>query len=141
MEISKIILVCLTAANLSAAEVFPGTTELTWTGDLAARMVRGIDTYLDRDLRTVEQRRIRHWNRDFSSAEAYEKSASTNRQELKRILGLIDERSPARLDWMSGPIPPNATRDREPQTLATVGEVRITRVRWDVLRGDRKSVV
>ena len=38
--------------------------------------------------------REKHWNRDFSSPEAYNKSIEPNRQRLKKILGVVDDRVP-----------------------------------------------
>ena len=84
------------AADSSPA-VLPGTQPLTQTGDLAHALVGGIDRYLDRVLAASPQTRARHWNRDLNSPEAYVKSIETNRQQLARILGVVDTRGPAQL--------------------------------------------
>ena len=74
----------------------PGTEVLTMEGDIAAQMVAGIDKFLLREIDLSVQRREKHWNRDFSSPEAYNKSIEPNRQRLKKILGVVDEREPKR---------------------------------------------
>src|SRR5262245_66469003 len=70
----------------------PDTEALTMDGDIAAQMVAGIDKFLLREIDLSVGRREKHWNRDFSSPEAYNKSIEPNRQRLKRILRDVDER-------------------------------------------------
>ncbi|NUQ01987.1 MAG: hypothetical protein HUU35_19240, partial [Armatimonadetes bacterium] len=48
----------------------PDTTPLTWEGDLAARMVAGIDRYLDAATAAAAAAREQHWERDLTSPEA-----------------------------------------------------------------------
>lgn len=69
-----------------------GTQPLTMEGDIAAAMVAGIDKFLLREIELSVERREKYWKRDFSSAEAYSKSVEPNRQRLKKILGVVDER-------------------------------------------------
>jgi len=73
-------------------EPLPGTKPLTMEGDIAAQMVAGIDKFLLREIDLSVERRAKHWNRDFSSPEAYNKSIEPNRQRLAKILGVVDER-------------------------------------------------
>jgi len=73
-----------------------GTAPLTLEGDIAAQMVAGIDKFLLREIDLSVQRREKHWNRDFSSPEAYSKSIEPNRQRLKKILGVVDDRESSR---------------------------------------------
>jgi dienelactone hydrolase len=70
----------------------PGTERLTMEGDIAAQMVAGIDKFLLREIELSVERREKFWKRDFSSPEAYNKSIEPNRQRLKKILGVVDER-------------------------------------------------
>ncbi len=69
-----------------------GTAPLTVEGDIAAQMVAGIDKFLLRGIELSVGRREKFWKRDFSSPEAYNKSIEPNRERLKKILGVIDER-------------------------------------------------
>ncbi|MGH9633063.1 MAG: alpha/beta hydrolase family protein, partial [Bryobacteraceae bacterium] len=80
--------------TLSAQDPLPGTTALTVEGDLAARMVDGINGYLIRETEAALERRPRYWKRDHSSPAAYEQSVSVNREQLRRIVGAADPRAP-----------------------------------------------
>ena len=77
-----------------SGEPLPGTEPLTMEGDIAAQMVAGIDKFLLREIDLSVERREKHWKRDFSSPEAYNKSIEPNRQRLAKILGVVDERVP-----------------------------------------------
>ena len=104
----------------------PGTAELTWEGDLSARMVAGIDRFLMRRLEAAPAGRAAFWNRDFSSEDGYARSVEANRERFRKIIGVVDRRSPARLEFLSaeGGAP-----------LAQSDSVTVWRVRWDVLPG------
>ena len=103
-----------------------GTAELTWEGDLSARMVAGIDRFLMRRLEAAPAGRAVAWNRDFSSEAGYLRSVEANRERFRKIIGVVDRRSPPRLEFLSaeGGAP-----------LAQGGSVTVWRVRWDVLPG------
>src|SRR4051812_45047968 len=68
-----------------------GTAPLTMEGDISAQMVAGIDRFLMEQTRVAAQERSKYWNRDFSSAAAYEKSIQKNRDRLKYLIGAADE--------------------------------------------------
>jgi dienelactone hydrolase len=72
----------------------PGTQALLLEGDIASNLVAGVDRFLLRELDRSVARRAKFWHRDFSSAEAYNKSIETNRQRLAHILGVRDKRVP-----------------------------------------------
>src|SRR3954470_1845561 len=83
------------APTLRAAEDrLPNTTQLDIRGDLASNLVAGVDRFLLNQLAASETNRLRHWNRDFSSDEAYEKSIATNRARLAYIIGARDRIDP-----------------------------------------------
>jgi dienelactone hydrolase len=67
---------------------------LTLEGDLASQMVAGVDKFLLREIDKSVERRAKHWKRDFSSADAYNKSLEPNRKRLAHILGVRDPRVP-----------------------------------------------
>jgi dienelactone hydrolase len=77
-----------------AGEPLPGTKSLEMQGDIAAQLVAGVDRFLLREIDRSVERRGRHWKRDFSSAEAYNKSIEPNRKRLAHILGIRDPRVP-----------------------------------------------
>lgn len=62
------------------------------TGDIASNLVAGVDRFLLRELDRSNDRRAKHWRRDFASPEAYAKSLEPNRQRLAHILGVRDKR-------------------------------------------------
>ena len=68
------------------------TKPLTLEGDIASHLVSGVDRFLLDELAASVAKRETHWNRDFSSHEAYVKSVEPNRKRLAHILGLRDER-------------------------------------------------
>ena len=90
------------AAGAQTTEILPATEPLTWEGDLSARMVAGIDTFLmgELDRSVVERQKL--WKRDFSSRAAYEKSIQQNRQRFQKYIGTVDPRVPGTPDlgWL-----------------------------------------
>jgi cephalosporin-C deacetylase-like acetyl esterase len=88
------LLIALSSAARGDDDVtaLPKTQPLTMTGDLAAQMVDGVDRFLLRKTDESVAKRARHWHRDFSSVEAYNKSVEPNRKRLAHILGVRDER-------------------------------------------------
>jgi dienelactone hydrolase len=68
------------------------TKPITLEGDIASHLVSGVDQFLLDELAASVAKRETHWNRDFSSHEAYVKSVEPNRKRLAYILGLRDER-------------------------------------------------
>jgi dienelactone hydrolase len=81
-------------ARADDAETLPNTKPLTMQGDIAAQLVEGVDKFLLREIDKSVERRARHWKRDFSSPEAYNKSIEPNRKRLAHILGIRDPRVP-----------------------------------------------
>lgn len=81
-------------AKGQSVEAYPGTTPLTVEGDIASEMIDGIDRFLLQEIDASVEGRAKHWNRDFSSPEAYNKSIEPNRKRLAHILGVRDERIP-----------------------------------------------
>ncbi len=79
-------------SSTTMADALPGTSKLTLTGDIASQLVDGVDRFLLDQLAGSVAKRARHWNRDFSSAAAYQASVEKNRVELARILGVVDQR-------------------------------------------------
>jgi dienelactone hydrolase len=72
----------------------PGTAPLTLQGDIASRLVDGVDKFLLKEIEKSVERRARYWKRDTSSPQAYLKSIKANRDRLAFILGVRDARVP-----------------------------------------------
>jgi len=105
----------------AAGEPLPGTKPLTTEGDLAAKMVEGIDKYLMRELAGAAKRRDKAFNR-------IQKATPQDRGQLKKILGVVDQRvSPVSLEYVATGKPSLA--------VAEEGKYRIYAVRWPVFEG------
>lgn len=116
-----------TARGDDLSPPLPGTEPLTWDGDLADRMMTGLHKSVEARIATAIEKRDFQWHRDTSSAEAYEKSIAPNRQRLRKIIGLVDQRVPAHLERIA--------EDDQPAMLAERPNGRVFRVRWTVLDG------
>ncbi len=82
----------LSVAQEKQVAPLPGTQPLTFEGDIASQLVAGVDKFLLRKLEESIKLRERHWKRDFTSPEAYNKSIEPNRKRLAHILGVRDKR-------------------------------------------------
>ncbi|HEX7446385.1 MAG TPA: acetylxylan esterase, partial [Pirellulales bacterium] len=82
------------ATSMLAVEPLPSTDPLELEGDLADRMVQGIDRFLLKQIEASVAARARHWRRDFSSPEKYNESVAPNRARLAKIIGAVDRRLP-----------------------------------------------
>jgi len=109
-------------------ERLAGTGTLDWQGDLAARMVEGIDRFLMRELEASVERRARHWRRDYSSPESYAQSVEPNRRRLQKIIGATDPRRPV--------VALDLTASTSTDALvAETDRFRVLAVRWPALDG------
>lgn len=79
----------------AADDVLPGTQKLELTEPLDVVMVRGISEFAEHEIALSRDRREAHWNRDYSSPEAYEKSIAPNRERLRTYIGAVDELLPS----------------------------------------------
>ncbi len=83
----------LTALGVSDTAL-PGTAPLSESGDLAMRMVDGINAYLLSITAGSISSRAGLWNRNYDSPERYHQSVAANREHLRKIIGAIDSRLP-----------------------------------------------
>lgn len=110
-----------------AAEPLAGTEPLTVEGDLAALLVEGVDRFLLREIDKSVERRGPHWRRDFSSAEAYDKSIEPNRRRLAHILGVRDAR-------VSFDEPELVVTTSQPTLAGTGDGYQVYAIRWPTIR-------
>src|SRR5215207_2107248 len=111
------------SASAATNAALTGTRPLEGSNDLSREMVAGIDRFLLRETAAVARQRTNFWKRDFSSAGAYAKSIEPNRERLKRIIGAVDPREPAKaIEFVSD-------SDR-PSEVATSERFAVHRVRW-----------
>jgi len=106
----------LVPTSTSAADPLPNTKPLTEEGDLAAKMVAGMHKYLDRELTAAPKKRSETWKDD-----------KPTRERFAKMLGLVDTRLPARMEYVSGP--------SEPAMIAECAGFAVYSVRWAVLPG------
>ena len=126
------VLACLSGFASAAepavtVETLPGTQPLAWTDDLASRLVDGVDRFLLRKLEASIAERPRHWQRDFSSPEAYQKSIEPNRKRLAHILGVRDERT-------AFDAPEIISTPAQPTEVGRGPGYKIFAVRWPAIR-------
>jgi len=103
-------------AALPGAQVLPGTDPLVWNGDLAARMLDGMDRMLERETAGCAL------GRRLTRAEL-----AAKRQRFKKIVGAVDRRVDVEMI-------PMATMEH-PALVARAASYRIYAVRWKVLEG------
>lgn len=108
----------------------PGTRPLDGDGDLAARMVEGVDRFLLRKTAESVAGRARHWTRDLSSPEADARSIEPNRKRLAHILGVRDPLVPFD-DWATAPVSVNPTA--ESPILGLTGKISWNTFAWPVV--------
>ena len=111
----------------ASAQSPPGTAPLTADGDLALEMVAGIGRYLDGALEQAVANREGHWHRDFTSRDAYVTSVEPNRARLARMVGVVDPRMPAAMEY-------RGTTER-PARIGETDAYDVYAVRWPVLEG------
>ncbi len=109
----------------SAPSPLAGTAPLTMTGDLASQMVDGIHRFLLRRTQEAAQERGQLWQRDYCSAEEYNRSVAPNRERFRQIIGAVDPRVAALTPELVGTISAPA------QVLQGAG-YEVHAVRWPV---------
>ena len=118
----------LPAAEPAKVEPLAGTQPLTWPGDLSMKMVDDLHAFADRQSAASIERRARHWKRDFTSLEAYEKSIEPNRARLAKYLGVPREADDGARVQSYEPFASEAETDKRPASV-------VTSVRWPTRDG------
>ena len=75
-----------------ASHTLPGTQPLQADKPLDVLMVEGIDRYCLKEISVAREQRESRWNRDYSSADSYEKSLVPYREKFRTIIGAVDRR-------------------------------------------------
>jgi dienelactone hydrolase len=118
----------LIVGSASFAQPLENTKPLDVTGDLAARMVDGVDRFALRETAESVAKRPQFWKRDFSSPPAYEASVAPNRARLAKMLGVVDER-------VKDTSPRYITGPGKSSLLGRGDGYEIHAVRWEALPG------
>ncbi|CAN5341787.1 hypothetical protein BH23BAC1_BH23BAC1_07450 [soil metagenome] len=120
-------------------EVFPGTSPLTWEGDISIKIIDGAHKLIESKIEESQEKRQDFWNRDFSSRKAYELSVEPNRRRFMKYIGVEDKINKTR-NYNVGfeeNHPPvimhKISRFNDPALVAETDKYRIYQVRWPVL--------
>jgi dienelactone hydrolase len=104
-----------------------GTAPLNWEGDIADRMIAGVDQFLLRQIESSVQRREAFWKTAAPDGAATQEFLAQQRERLAHILGVRDSRQPFdALELLS--------TTKQPALVATCEGFRVFRVRWPVVR-------
>jgi len=114
-------------ASADETSRLPDTAPLIGKDELDVKMMDGLHRFIENKIDHSLERRAHHWKRDGSSAAAYETSIRPNRERFQKILGLVDERVPVRIERFG-------TEDA-PALVAETRSYTISQVRWPVLDG------
>lgn len=119
---------CVSMASYSVAappEVLPGTARLEERTEMPTVIVRQWDAFLLGEIANAKTARASLWHQDFSSPENYARSMQANREHLRRAIGAIDARLPAKDLEVVADL-------REPGVLAATATYEVLSVRWPV---------
>ena len=127
MRIVAAIILAMFVPITVSAQALPGTKLLEGKDDFAKVMVDGIHRYLDKQTVVAEKNRSQFWKPDFASVQAFDQSVQPNRQRLRKIIGVIDERVPVTMTKI-------ATVEQA-SLVADTKFYKVYAVRWSVLPG------
>jgi dienelactone hydrolase len=111
-------------ASPQEIQMLPGTQPLTWEGDLSVKMMDGAHLYIERKIDESLRTRQKHWRRDMSSREAYEKSVEANRRRFMEKIGAVDARQPVVLERFA--------ENSDLELVSETATYRVYQVRWSV---------
>ncbi|MBI5769776.1 MAG: dienelactone hydrolase family protein [Verrucomicrobia bacterium] len=106
----------------------PGTSALVDSGDFSARMVAGIDRFLDQQTELAARDRAVFWERDPASGEIRAQTIARNRERLRTIIGAVDRREPVNVLEL-------ASDTSHAARLADHPAYEVFAVRWPVFDG------
>src|SRR3954471_19368766 len=79
----------------SMPDVMPGTTKLLAAeGDRSQKMLDGAHHLIEEKIYNSQAGRAKFWNRNLSSARAYDLSVQANRKRFSTCIGAIDKNEP-----------------------------------------------
>lgn len=130
-------IICLNSASqicnaqqASTPKTLSGTKPLNMQGDLASKMIDGIDRFLLKEIQATNDLRQLHWKPDFTSAITFNKSIEPNRKQLAHILGLRDSRITFVAPTLTGNFDAN---NKSPSLIAKGNGFDVYTIRWPVI--------
>ncbi len=120
-------------------QVLPGTSLLTWEGDLSYKMLDGAHKFIEEKIKESVDHRRKLWNRDLTSKEAYGLSVEPNRKSFMKYIGVADKTEPL-VNYNVG-LPDEHPKvfmqkfslNNDPEVIAETEKYRVYQVRWPVL--------
>jgi hypothetical protein len=102
------------ASEAFCDEPLPDTKSLQWEeADLSERLMGAAHAFVERKIRDASAKRRAFWKYDLSSPAALDASMAKNRHELRKILGMVDERLEARMERYGDDFNPSLVAERE----------------------------
>src|SRR5262245_42421936 len=100
MRVLRIVAVAIGAIipSLGYCQELPGTKPLEGKDDFAKVMVDGIHRYLEKLTDDHVRRRTEAWKPDYSLPHRYATSLEPQRERLRKILGVVDQRLPPAME-------------------------------------------
>ncbi len=127
----------LSTSHAAEPQPLAGTKPLNTEGDLAVQMVEGISKYLDAEWAAAPEKRKAFCKPDYSSVEAYNKSVEPNRERLRKVLGVVDERlKPVKMEIIFDGEPAAFDGRADAKLAVAKGDgYHVFAVRWPVFEG------
>lgn len=88
------VLIAVFSGTPGHAQLPANTKPLTLEADFASLMVDGADVFLLKQIQDAKRNRGQFWSYDTSSVQAFTQSVQPNRERLKHMLGVRDDRIP-----------------------------------------------
>ncbi len=102
------------------------TQPLSFTDDLASRLVDGADRFLLNQIEQTRQQRHRVWQAARAESDGWDEFVATQRKQIQELLGMREQRIVSdSLEYIS--------TESTPAGIAVDGSTQIDRVRWPVL--------
>ena len=122
-------------------QVLPGTKPLMMEGDLSIKMLEGAHKFIEKKIDESIAKRLKLWNRDLTSKEAYEKSVEPNRRRFMKYIGVEDKTQPmvnynvGIPDKYPSVVMEKISTNNDPELVSETDKYKIYQVRWPVLNG------
>ena len=125
---SLLIALFMPAVALGSDTKLPGTGVLKWSEDeLPDRLMDGAHRFVERKIADASKTRKRYWPQKHDTADKQAALLRANREELRTIIGAVDERLPPRIEFFG---------TSSEQVVVHRGDgFRVTQVRWPVIEG------
>jgi len=125
---SLLVALFVSAAALGSDTKLPGTGVLKWPEDeLPDRLMDGAHRFVERKIADASKTRKQYWPGKHDTADKQAALLRANREELRTIIGAVDERLPPRIEFFG--------TSSEQVVVHRGDKFRVTQVRWPVIEG------